>query len=310
MLRGSLTLLNRDTGEIFIEAAYGLSPSQKERGRYRLGEGATGRVVQTGLPAVVPRISRDPLFLDRTGARKRHNKADISFICVPIKVEENQRLQEELQDRFRPSNIIGNSKPMQAVYDLIAQVSESDATALIRGESGVGKELVAAAIHYNSRRSALPFVKVNLAALPETIIESELFGHEKGAFTGTIFLDEIGDLSPTTQVKLLRVIQEREFERVGGNQNIRVDVRIIAATNRDLEALSVDGRFRQDLYYRLNVFPIHIPALRERKADIMLLSDHFYRQVRQDNPQDSTAHRHASDRPADELPLAGQRPRA
>jgi Nif-specific regulatory protein len=161
---------------------------------------------------------------------------------------------------------------------------------LIRGESGVGKELVAAAIHYNSRRSALPFIKVNLAALPETIIESELFGHEKGAFTGalaqrkgrfelahtgTIFLDEIGDLSPATQVKLLRVIQEREFERVGGNQTIRVDVRIIAATNRDLEALSAEGRFRQDLYYRLNVFPIHVPALRERKADILLLTDHF-----------------------------------
>jgi len=342
MLRGSLTLLNRDSGEISIEAAYGLSPSQKERGRYRLGEGVTGKVVQTGQPAVVPRISQEPLFLDRTGARKGLKKGDISFICVPIKLgnevigalsidrlfaedvsltedvrlltivasmiaqavrlrqaaqeerqrllEENQRLQEELQDRFRPSNIVGNSKPMQAVYDLIAQVSKSDATALIRGESGVGKELVAAAIHYNSRRSALPFIKVNLAALPETIIESELFGHEKGAFTGalaqrkgrfelahtgTIFLDEIGDLSPTTQVKLLRVIQEREFERVGGNQTIRVDVRIIAATNRDLEALSVDGRFRQDLYYRLNVFPIHVPALRERKADILLLADHF-----------------------------------
>jgi Nif-specific regulatory protein len=342
MLRGSLTLLNRETGEISIEAAYGLSPTQQERGRYRLGEGVTGKVVATGEPAVVPRISQEPLFLDRTGARKGLKKGDISFICVPIKlgnevigalsidrlfaeevslsedvrlltivasmiaqavrlrqsaqeerqrlVEENRRLQEELQDRFRPSNIIGNSKPMQAVYDLIAQVAKSDATVIIRGESGVGKELVAAAIHYNSHRAAHPFVKVNLAALPETIIESELFGHEKGAFTGalaqrkgrfelahtgTIFLDEIGDLSPATQVKLLRVLQEREFERVGGNQTIRADVRIIAATNRDLEALAVDGRFRQDLYYRLNVFPIHVPPLRDRKADILLLADHF-----------------------------------
>jgi Nif-specific regulatory protein len=342
MVRGSLTLLNRDTGEISIEAAHGYSPSQRERGRYRLGEGVTGKVVQTGQPAVVPRISEEPLFLDRTGARKDLKKGDISFICVPIKIgtevigalsidrlfaedvslkedvrllsiiasmiaqavrlrqsaqeerlrllEENRRLQEELQDRFRPSNIIGNSKPMQAVYDLIAQVSKSDATVLIRGESGVGKELVAAAIHYNSRRSTRPFIKVNLAALPETIIESELFGHEKGAFTGalaqrkgrfelahggTIFLDEIGDLSPATQVKLLRAIQEREFERVGGSETLHVDVRIIAATNRDLEALAAEERFRQDLYYRLNVFPIHVPPLRDRRADILLLADHF-----------------------------------
>jgi Nif-specific regulatory protein len=205
-------------------------------------------------------------------------------------MEENRRLHEELQDRFRPSNIIGNSKPMQAVYDLIAQVSKSDATALIRGESGVGKELVAAAIHYNSRRTGQPFIKVNLAALPETIIESELFGHEKGAFTGalaerkgrfelaeggTIFLDEIGDFTPATQVKLLRVLQEREFERVGAALPIKADVRIIAATNRDLEAMIAEGRFRQDLYYRLNVFPIHVPPLRERRSDILLLADHF-----------------------------------
>jgi Nif-specific regulatory protein len=204
--------------------------------------------------------------------------------------EENLRLQEELQDRFRPSNIIGNSKAMQAVYDLIAQVSKSDATVLIRGESGVGKELVAHAIHYNSLRAPRPFIKVNCAALPETIIESELFGHERGAFTGaiaqrkgrfelaaggTIFLDEIGDLSPTTQVKLLRVLQEKEFERVGGTSTIRADVRIVTATNRNLEDLVAEEAFRQDLYYRLNVFPIHVPPLRERKTDILLLADHF-----------------------------------
>ena len=205
-------------------------------------------------------------------------------------MEENLRLQDELKDRFRPSNIIGNSKAMQSVYQLIAQVSTSDTTVLLRGESGTGKELVAHAIHYASRRSSKPFVKVNCAALPEGVIESELFGHEKGAFTGavaarkgrfelahggTLFLDEIGDLSPALQIKLLRVLQEREFERVGGTATIKADVRLIAATNRDLEKLIEREQFRQDLYYRLNVFPIHIPPLRERKTDILLLADYF-----------------------------------
>ncbi len=342
MLRGTISLLNRQTGEIFIEAAYGLSDHQQKRGKYQLGEGIIGKVVQTGRPMVIPNISEEPKFLDKTGAREDLRKKDISFICVPIKIgkdiigtlsadrlfaedisldedvrlltiiasmiaqavklrrsiqeerqrllEENTRLQEELKDKFRPSNIIGSSNNMQEVFDLIAQVSGSDATVLIRGESGTGKELVAHAIHYNSKRSEYPFIKVNCAALPETVIESELFGHEKGAFTsavqarkgrfelannGTIFLDEIGDLSPTIQVKLLRVLQEREFERVGGNETLHINVRIIAATNRDLERLLEDGKFREDLYYRLNVFPIHIPPLRHRKSDIMLLADHF-----------------------------------
>lgn len=353
MLRGTLTLFNRETGEISIEAAYGLSASEQERGRYKVGEGVTGKVVQTGQPVVVPNISQDPLFLNRTGARKRLRKQDISFICVPIKLgnevigtlsvdrlfsetesfdedvrllsiiaamigqavrlrqsaqeerqrllEENARLQEELQDRFRPSNIIGNSRAMQTVYDLIAQVAKSNTTVLIRGESGTGKELVANAIHYNSPRAPRPFVKVNCAALPEGVIESELFGHEKGAFTGavsarkgrfeianggTIFLDEIGDLSASTQIKLLRVLQEKEFERVGGTETIRVDVRVIAATNRDLEALVEQEKFRQDLYYRLNVFPIHIPPLRERKADIPLLADYFVEKYSAANHKD------------------------
>ncbi|HNT35178.1 MAG TPA: sigma-54 dependent transcriptional regulator, partial [bacterium] len=170
------------------------------------------------------------------------------------------------------------------------QVSRSDATVLIRGESGVGKELVANAIHYNSNRANKPFVKVNLASLPETVVESELFGHERGAFTGaltqrkgrfeladggSIFLDEIGDLSPSMQVRLLRVLQEREFERVGGVETIKVNVRVISATNRNLEELVTEEAFRQDLYYRLNVFPIHVPPLRERRTDILLLADHF-----------------------------------
>ncbi len=349
MRRGTLSLLNRKTGEIFIEAAYGLSITQKQRGRYQLGEGVTGRVVQTGRPMVVPSISEEPTFLNRTGARGKLSKKDLSFICVPIKIgketigalsvdslfsdkvsleedvrllsiiasmiaqavrlrqaaeeerqkllEENERLQEVLQDRFRPSNIIGNSKAMRTVYDLIAQVSRSDATVLIRGESGTGKELVAHAIHFNSPRAKKPFVKVNLAALPETVIESELFGHEKGAFTGaiaqrkgrfelasggTIFLDEIGDLSPSIQVKLLRVLQEKEFERVGGSETIRSNVRVVAATNRELEELISAGSFRQDLYYRLNVFPIFMPPLRERKTDIMLLADHFVEKYAKD----------------------------
>jgi Nif-specific regulatory protein len=342
MLRGTLTLLNRESGEILIEAAHGLSDKQKERGRYKKGEGVTGQVVATGCPAVVPHISEEPLFLDRTGARRNLQKNDISFICVPIKMgnevigalsadrlfdeavsfeedtrllaiiasmiaqavrlrqsaqeerhrllEENSRLQSELKERFRPSNIVGNSKGMRAVYDLIAQVSKSEATVLIRGESGTGKELVAHAIHYNSLRAGRSFIKVNCGALPESVVESELFGHERGAFTGaiatrkgrfelahggTIFLDEIGDLSPTTQIKLLRVLQEKEFERVGGTGTIKASVRVIAATNRDLEELIALGQFREDLYYRLNVFPIHVPPLRERKTDISLLADYF-----------------------------------
>jgi len=179
---------------------------------------------------------------------------------------------------------------MQIVYTLISQVADSDATVLIRGESGTGKELVAQAIHYSSKRAPKPLIKVHCGALPESIIESELFGHEKGAFTGaiatrkgrfelanggSIFLDEIGDLAPSTQIKLLRVVQEREFERVGGAATHKCDVRVIAATNRDLESAMQNGGFREDLYYRLNVFPIHIPPLRDRKSDILLLADHF-----------------------------------
>jgi len=295
-------------------------------------------VVRTGKPAVVPRISREPLFLDRTGARTGPQKEDVSFICVPILIEnevigtlsadrlfevavsydedirllsiiasmiaqavnlrqsaqdiieENIRLKEELKDRFRPGNIIGNSKGMQEVYHQVAQVAATNTTVLIRGQSGTGKELVAHAIHAESDRADKSFIKVNCSALPEGVIESELFGHEKGAFTGanqmkkgrfelahegTIFLDEVGDLSPAVQIKLLRVIQEREFERVGGTKTISMDVRVIAATHRNLEELIVQDRFREDLYFRLNVFPIHLPPLKERADDILLLADHF-----------------------------------
>jgi Nif-specific regulatory protein len=205
-------------------------------------------------------------------------------------VEENKRLRLELGDQYHPASLVGNCSSMRAVFEQIAQVADSTATVLIRGESGTGKELVARAIHYASPRKNCPFIAVNCAALPEQLIESELFGHEKGAFTGagqqrkgrfelanggTLFLDEIGDISATIQVRLLRVIQERAFERVGGANTIGVNVRLIAATSRNLEKAIQEGRFREDLYYRLNVFPIHIPPLRERRSDIILLADHF-----------------------------------
>jgi Nif-specific regulatory protein len=350
MFRGTISLLNRDSGEIYIEEAYGLSDAQLKRGKYKLGEGITGKVVQTGKPFVVPRLSDEPLFLDRTGARKNINKSNISYICIPIKlgeevigtlsadrlfeetisleedvrlltiitsliaravqlrqsameekrhlVEENQRLLEELKERFQPQHIIGKSRAMQDVYRLVARVAKSETNILIRGESGTGKELIAHAIHYNSLRAKNPFIKVNCAALPESIIESELFGHEKGAFTGaistrkgrfeladggTLFLDEIGDITPATQIKLLRVLQEREFERVGGMTTIKTNVRVIVATNRNLEELIQQEKFREDLYYRINVFPIHVPPLRERKTDITLLADHFIKKYSQTN---------------------------
>lgn len=204
--------------------------------------------------------------------------------------DENERLQQQIQTSLRPPNMIGNSDAMRLVYRHIEQVANSVTTVLIRGESGVGKELIARALHEQSPRKGKAFVKFNCAALPESIIESELFGHEKGAFTGaiamrkgrfevaeggTIFLDEIGDVSPATQVKLLRVLQEKEFERVGGHTPIKANVRILAATSRNLEEMIEQDKFRADLYYRLNVFPIYAPPLRERKTDLLLLADFF-----------------------------------
>jgi Nif-specific regulatory protein len=339
MRYATLTLLNRATGDILIEAAHGLSPQQTRRGRYKLGEGVTGQVVLTGKAIIIPKTSESPLFLDKT---KRGKSPDTSFVCVPIKVglevvgalsvdlpyepkkgldeiarlltilasmiaqavnlrraaeeerdrldEENKRLREELRSRFRPSNIIGNSHEMQIVYDQIAQVSKTATTVLIEGETGTGKELVAHAIHYNSDRADKPFIKAHCAALPESLIESELFGHVKGSFTGatadrkgrfelahggTLFLDEVGDIPASIQIKLLRVLQEREFERVGGTQTVKVNVRLIAATNKDLQELVNENKLREDLFYRLHVFPVFVPPLRKRKADIVLLADHF-----------------------------------
>lgn len=342
MSRGSISLLNYETGEIRIEVAHGISSSAKTKGRYKLGEGITGRVIETGRPMAVPRLDEEPLFLDRTGARSNIDKSKIAFFCVPIKGSahvigslsvdrlfeesespeedvrllsvissliaqkvamlelinkekdqlnmENLMLKKELGKKYSFSNIIGNSHKMQEVFHLISQVAKSNANVLLLGESGTGKELVANAIHYNSLRTSNPFIKVNCAALPGNLVEAELFGYMKGAFTGagmqkagkfelanngTIFLDEIGSLLLESQGKLLRVIQERELERLGGTHVIKVNVRIIAATNIDLVDAIEKGTFREDLFYRLNVYPIYLPSLREREADVLMLADFF-----------------------------------
>jgi Nif-specific regulatory protein len=340
-LAASVALLDEASGELVVEAASGPGEAAWRRARYRLGEGITGRVAQSGKPVVVPQVSREPLFLDRAGFFKAARR-ELTYVCVPIRVDnrvpgalgvalayhrertydrevqffgivaslvgqavrvhrlieaerrrlldENQLLRRELRERYELRNLVGNSRPMQQVYEQVAQVAPSNTTVLLRGESGTGKEMVAQAIHYSSPRTDKPLVKVSCAALPESLIEAELFGHEKGAFTdaraqkkgrfelahgGTLFLDEVGELSPSTQVKLLRVLQEREFDRLCGVAPVKVNVRLIAATNTDLELAVQAGTFRKDLYYRLNVFSIFLPPLRERKPDILLLADHF-----------------------------------
>ncbi|MCB9481316.1 MAG: sigma 54-interacting transcriptional regulator [Desulfobacteraceae bacterium] len=340
MVRGTVTILNKSKREIEIEVAHGLSKTAMEKGKYYLGEGITGSVIESGEPIAIPKISQEQKFLNRTQARQ--NESEVSFFCVPVKNQEivigalsidkhyspdynldegifflsvvaamiarqvinlervrsekeklkleNLRLQGELEDKYSFSQIIGNSNKMREVYKMISQVSGSNATVLIRGESGTGKELVANSIHYNSPRAEKPFIKINCSALPPNLIESELFGHEKGSFTGainqkkgkfeladkgTIFLDEMGSVDPSVQVRLLRVLQEKSFERVGGTKTVNIDVRVIAATNKNLEDAVEKGEFRGDLYYRLNVFPIFLPPLRDRKTDILLLADHF-----------------------------------
>ncbi|HBF34759.1 TPA: sigma-54-dependent Fis family transcriptional regulator, partial [Candidatus Sumerlaeota bacterium] len=351
---GMFTLHHHKTGTIYIHQSIGLSEKERKRGVYNLGEGITGKVVETKQAIIVPKIGEEPMFLGRTHSRT-DDRLEYSFVCIPIlrgkkalgaisvekhytsqialdndvdlltfvasimaqSVElylleneektywesENRRLQEALKEKFRPSNIIGNSSRMREVYAMIEKVAKTRTTALILGESGVGKERFANAIHYNSAYSDGPFVKFNCAALPESIIESELFGHEKGAFTGagvlrkgrfeeadggSIFLDEIGELSLSMQAKLLRVLQEKTFERVGGNKPIRVNIRIIAATNRDLSKMVAEGTFREDLFYRLNVFPVVIPPLRERGSDIISLCDHFVLKCAKENNKNIT----------------------
>jgi len=351
--RGTITLLDPDTETINVRLAHGLSKKSQSMASYKVGEGITGLVVQSGREIVVPDISKDPRFLHKTRSKIKVKGKQIAFFCVPIKLEgktigalsvdkqadpkndfdasvrllnvvatmvaqavklnklvksdrrqlseENVRLRRELKNHFNIHNMVGTSNAMKGVYRLIEQVSNSNATVLLRGESGTGKDLVAHAIHYNSLRADKPFVKVNCTALPDTLLESELFGHEKGAFTGaverklgrferahggTLFLDEIGDFSLNLQVKLLRVIQFKEFERVGGLETIKTNVRIVVATHKNLEEQIKGGFFREDLYYRINVFPIYMPPLRDRKDDIMLLADYFLEKTAAENNKD------------------------
>jgi Nif-specific regulatory protein len=345
MQRGCVFLHDSLSGEMRIVAAHGLTTHNIEKGKYRIGEGIVGRVLEKKRPMVIPNIGEEPLFLNKTGSRPA--KDGISFLCVPImlkneglgvlsvdriyseeqgnveddlrvltivasliaqfiklwesyeKVEkEKESLKRELKGKYSIENIIGSSDRMQEVFESLHRVSPSKATVLLRGESGTGKELVAKAVHYMSPRSKGAFIKFNCASIPEGLLESELFGHEKGAFTGaiaarkgkfelankgTIFLDEIGDLPLTLQPKILRVLQEREFERVGSEKTMKVDVRIIAATSRNLETLVSQGKFRDDLYFRLNVIPLFLPPLSEREEDIPVLIDFFLEKFNKEN---------------------------
>ena len=345
MKRATITLVDRSTGKLAISVSQGLSAEEKSRGVYGLDEGVTGLIFQTAEPYVVPDIREEPLFLDKTGARKIERDR-ISFVGVPIilhgqaigvlnvdrlfgdevsyeedvafltvvatliaqfmslnqkyeaKVEglkrENISLKYKLSQETRGLYIVGKSLAMQDVQRQIEKVAPTKATVLLLGESGTGKTLIGRIIHDLSDRKDYPFIKVNCASIPETLLESELFGYEKGAFTGadttkpgrfeeankgTLFLDEIGELPLGLQAKLLRVLQDREFERLGSNKTRQVDVRILAATNKDLATLAEEGSFRPDLYYRLNVFPLQAPPLRERKEDIPSLLIHFLNKV-------------------------------
>lgn len=350
MVRGTLILLDKTADKLKIAAAHGLSAAERARGEYAVGEGVTGHVVKTGLSEIVPDISQDSRFLNRTATRRIDAAHPIAFICVPVKVDNeivgalsidrpfavgsmldkdlrllqivasiisqvlkinrlihvekeeilvrDEYALEDLRRRYRLENLVGQSEAIERVLSMAATAAKSRATILLTGETGTGKELVASVVHYNSDRSSGPFIRVNCGALPETLLESELFGHVKGAFTGalesrkgrfeladggTLFLDEIAEMSPRLQVKLLRVLQEKEFEPVGGTHTLKVNVRVVAATSRDLKMEIRKDRFREDLFYRLNVIPIHLPPLRERRRDIPRLVDYFLDKYNQQN---------------------------
>jgi len=348
--RATISLV-QESGELHIIGASDMSAEQIARGHFREGEGLTGKILKNGIPVVVPDLSKEPLFINRTGSRTRADTERSAFVGVPIKngrdvigvlsydreshdrrhafendvrflqmvanligqtirlhqhlaaerallLHETHRLQKALPGKYNIEHMIGSSRVMQEVFAEVYQAAQSRSTVLLRGESGTGKELIARAIHYLSTRKDGPFIKFNCAALSESLLESELFGHERGAFTGatqerkgrfematrgTLFLDEIGDVSPAFQAKLLRVLQEREFERVGGTKTIKVDVRLVAATNRNLEEAVTRGQFREDLYYRLNVVTITLPPLRERRDDIPALVEHFLKRFAADS---------------------------
>jgi len=341
MQRATVTLYDPEIQQLAINASYGLTLEEKQRGVYRLDEGVTGKIFRSSEPFYVPDISKEPLFLDKTGARKLQ-RGMTSFIGVPIVLHgepigvlnvdrffddhisieedidflkivatllgqfwslnkkvmerevafkrENASLRYQISQQNRGLYIVGQSSAMMEVQRQMQRVSPTQATVLLLGESGVGKTLIARIIHDLSDRKGHPFVKINCASIPENLLEAELFGYEKGAFTGatssregrfeeadsgTIFLDEIGELPLNLQAKLLRVLQEKELERLGSNKTRTVDIRIIAATNKDLGKLVEQQEFRLDLYYRLNIFPITIPALCDRREDITGLLNHF-----------------------------------
>jgi len=341
VVRGRVSLYDRNSGSIYLHESLGLTEEEEERGISGFGDGVTDRVVETGKAVVIPRIGDAPEFLRRTRGFGNQERG-LSFLCVPIMrgkrvlgtisaeriydndesldldvnligiiaaimaqtvelyllenvdrialIDENRRLHSALRERFHPANFVGNSKGMRQVYGLIQKVARTHTAVLILGESGVGKALVAQAIHYSGYAPDGPLVQVDCAALPENGVESELFGHEKGPLTGaadarkgrleeadggTIFLDEVGELPLSMQARILRVLQEKTFERVGGNRPVKVDIRIVAATNRNLADMVRQGTFREDLYQRLNVCPIAIPPLRDRGSDIIALADHF-----------------------------------
>ncbi|MFW5960558.1 MAG: sigma 54-interacting transcriptional regulator [Chitinivibrionales bacterium] len=346
MQRGTIAILKPSGDELSIDISRGLSSSEVEKGWYSVGEGILGRVVETGKPVAIPKLSEEPSFLDKTGARKNISKDNLSFLCVPVKSgtsiigtlsfdriitgkdhtledelrfleavadliarvvlarrkqkeqmealrRENKELKEhlsELESSGKSNEIIGNSGSMKAMYTQIAQVAPLNTIVLLRGETGTGKELVARSLHRKSRRSDASFIPVNCAAIPDSLLESELFGHTKGSFTGatsdrtgffeeaeggTLFLDEIGEMSNNAQSRLLRAIQEKEIYKIGSSKSRKIDVRLICATNKNLEEAVKTGGFREDLYYRINVMSIFIPPLRERGADLLLLADHF-----------------------------------
>jgi len=342
MRRGTLVLEDPATAALRIVAAHGLTEEEMARGIYRIGEGVTGTVVETGEPLAILDIREDARFLDRTRARGRHRPTGpVAFVCVPLRIEErvigalsidresvgpgelekDQRLlqivgstisqaikinrmiavekddllgragtQAVPESRYHVGNLVGASPKMQEVLAAAGMIADSSASVLIQGETGTGKELIAHFIHDNGSRAGGPFVTVNCGALPDTLLESELFGHVRGAYTGavgdragrfeladggTVFLDEVATMSPQLQVRLLRVLQEKTFERVGSSEQVTVDVRVVAATNVKLEDMVERGDFREDLFYRLNVLPIHLPPLRDRREDIPALVEHF-----------------------------------
>lgn len=345
MQRATVTLYDPEIQQLAINASYGLTLEEKRRGVYRLDEGVTGKIFRSSEPFYVPDISNNPLFLDKTGARKLQRRMT-SFIGVPIVLHgdpigvlnvdrvfddhisieedidflkivatligqflslnkkvmereavfkrENASLRYQISQQNKGLFIVGKSPAMMEVQRQMERVSPTRATVLLLGESGVGKTLIASIIHDLSDRKGHPFVKINCASIPENLLEAEFFGYEKGAFTGasssrqgrfeeadcgTIFMDEIGELPLNLQAKLLRVLQEKEFERLGSNKTRTVDIRIIAATNKDLAKLVEQNEFRLDLYYRLNIFPIVIPALCERREDVTGLLNHFLRKA-------------------------------